>query len=257
MKKLLIILLLSVNTGYAQTSLPVSGPISVADIALVMYNIGEISPPAYESGNFTLRDLNSSSHLEDKSAPYSISDWYGYSGTSEIKYTYNFDAFSNSVPACSSFGSANTQYSEWETLIVGSSLYSDIGLSTPSANGEYRIGEKVYVVAYGSGIISSIYYCTPANSVQVYRGTGDDYTISGACSLGGTIYTLYYTGSLEVGTILYRDSGLTLPAYCQMYKTVADDQYIIIHSTTGCSGVTSPTGAGGPPGSIRLIGDCP
>ena len=179
-------MLLSCIAVQAQTSLPSSGAMSISQIATVMYNLGELTITE-RSGALSISFLNSKSHLVDKTAPFSISDWYGYTGSS------------------------------------------------------------------GTGI----------DSISIYRAFNQsyDYTVARACSLPSGIYQtvkLYYTsGTLGVGTVLYRNKALTLTEYCGEKKIVGTDTYIIIHSSTGCAGATSPTGAGGVQGSIRLIGTCP
>jgi len=77
MKKLLVFiyLLLLYTMAKAQypAALPSSGAISVKAISDWMLAAGEIT-----TGTYSISTLNSLSHLTDKTAPYSLSDWYGY-----------------------------------------------------------------------------------------------------------------------------------------------------------------------------------
>jgi len=77
MKKILIFisLLFQVVLCSAQypTALPSSGSISIQQISNWMLAAGEIS-----ANNYSISYLNSKSHLADKTAPYSLSDWRGY-----------------------------------------------------------------------------------------------------------------------------------------------------------------------------------
>jgi len=57
-------------------ALPSSGAISVKAISDWMLTAGEIT-----TGTYSISNLNSLSHLTDKTAPYSLSDWYGYGAT--------------------------------------------------------------------------------------------------------------------------------------------------------------------------------
>lgn len=77
MKESLLILFLILHLTNAEAQypapLPSSGPISIQSVYNWMQAAGEIS-----TGPYSLSDLNSHSHLADKTAPYSLSDWYGY-----------------------------------------------------------------------------------------------------------------------------------------------------------------------------------
>jgi len=77
MKKLLVFiyLLLLYTMAKAQypAALPSSGAISVKAISDWMLTAGEITTATY-----SISSLNSLSHLTNKTAPYSLSDWYGY-----------------------------------------------------------------------------------------------------------------------------------------------------------------------------------
>ncbi|ADQ79235.1 hypothetical protein Palpr_1087 [Paludibacter propionicigenes WB4] len=77
MKKKLVFLYLSLMfstvRGQYPAALPSSGAISVKAISDWMLTAGEIT-----AGTYSISDLNNKSHLTDKTAPYSLSDWYGY-----------------------------------------------------------------------------------------------------------------------------------------------------------------------------------
>ena len=68
-------LLLMFSTVRAQypAALPSSGAISIKTISDWMLAAGEIT-----TGTYSISSLNSKSHLTDKTAPFSLSDWYGY-----------------------------------------------------------------------------------------------------------------------------------------------------------------------------------
>lgn len=175
MRKLIIILMLIGNSLFAQTSLPSSGPLSVQQIASFMHNLTEISTEQYLSGNYTIAFLNAMSHLSDKTPPYSISDWYGYTGT----------------PTVNSF------------------------------------------------TVTTVYFSS----------LGDVPSASTACtSSKGTPPVLYYAGTLGVGTTLYRDSGLTAPAFDGSYKYGTN--YFYIHASPSIGG-------SGPEGQVKNYGSCP
>jgi len=77
MKKILILisLLFQVALCPAQypANLPSSGTISLQQVSNWMLAAGEIG-----GNNYSMSYLNSASHLSDKTAPYSLSDWRGY-----------------------------------------------------------------------------------------------------------------------------------------------------------------------------------
>lgn len=79
MKKIIIILLLAFGAdSYGQTIIiPSSGALTMGQIAYAMWSIGELTDVEVD-GSYSLSFLNSKSHLADKTAPFSISDWYGY-----------------------------------------------------------------------------------------------------------------------------------------------------------------------------------
>lgn len=77
--RLLILLLLSPLLCFSQEAIPSSGPVSMSRIAAVQVALGEMSPLILDQP-YTLAELNSYSHLSDKTPPFKISDWYGYTG---------------------------------------------------------------------------------------------------------------------------------------------------------------------------------
>ncbi|MBC7616982.1 MAG: hypothetical protein H7202_13025 [Pedobacter sp.] len=147
MKKLIILFLLSfVLNSFAQTSIPSSGAITINQIATVMYNLGQITL-AEKNGALSISFLNGKSTLSDKTAPYSLSDWYGYGASSF--YTWVFDAYNASggeAGSCTS-GSPTTMYSSSSSLGLSVVLYTNTSLTTPAPNGSYRISDNRYYVS--------------------------------------------------------------------------------------------------------------
>jgi len=86
MKNILIILflILQLSTVRAQypNPLPSSGPLDVQTIYNWMQAAGE------NPGSYSISGMNSKSHLLDKTAPYSLSDWYGYSNCYSFTVTH-------------------------------------------------------------------------------------------------------------------------------------------------------------------------
>lgn len=70
-------LLTSASGVIAQVTLPLSGPITIQQIADYMYGIGELTL-AEKNGSKSIVFLNGKSRLVDKTLPFSLSDWYGY-----------------------------------------------------------------------------------------------------------------------------------------------------------------------------------
>src|ERR1035437_3824993 len=79
-------------------SLPSSGHISLVDIYTEIHG----SPPSQGAG-VSLATLNAASNLADKTAPYNISDFYGYSQTSPDPSTsiLTFDSYNKAAGYCS------------------------------------------------------------------------------------------------------------------------------------------------------------
>lgn len=79
MKKAILLLIAIPLLLFAQGPLPMSGPLTMWQIAVTQYSLGEMSELQL-SYPFSLAQLNSYSHLSDKTPPFKISDWYGYTG---------------------------------------------------------------------------------------------------------------------------------------------------------------------------------
>ena len=130
----------------------------MTQIATVMYNLGEIS---YASTliPYSLSYLNAASHLTDKTAPFSISDWYGYNG--DIVYTYYMTGYSESTleDGCAS-SILTTLYSLSSSLGLYTNVYIDIGLTTAPSQGFYIKDGVAYTFAGGGDSeIKNVYLC--------------------------------------------------------------------------------------------------
>lgn len=210
--RLTILILLFAFKSFGQTSLPSSGALTMHQIATVMANLGEISPIYTEPGtSYSISFLNGASHLSDKTPPYSISDWYGYSGAG-IVYTFNLYAY-NSDPnlICSTFGGSPVLYSNYAALNVGSTVYSDNTLTTPAANGAYRYtsSSTSRTITVLSGVVTEVNFCTTGYAYKM------NYNAS-FCPYGTSGFTVYTTSPLPlsssaVGHTLYSDPELTIP----------------------------------------------
>lgn len=212
MKKIIIILLLTCGlNSYGQTSIPVSGPITMYQIALVMANLGEISPIYLEPGTpYSIAFLNAASHLADKTAPYSLSDWYGYATTGTV-YTHTYYAWNSDPGAiCTTFGGSPVLYSTSAVLDVGTAVYSNSTLTTPSPNGAYRDiqkeGGSTPKFTVVDGIITSFGNC--ANTYAHYF-TAYSEAVTG-CPAPTTPFIRYSPSS-----ILAHDSHLYLDPECR------------------------------------------
>lgn len=82
--KWIIIGILFVCVLPLKAQLASSGPMSMSTIADYMVTLGEMTP-AQRSSPFSIKFLNSLSHLSKKTGLYNISDWYGYYMLSNCK----------------------------------------------------------------------------------------------------------------------------------------------------------------------------
>lgn len=167
MKKIIFLLLLNANC-YAQTLIPSSGAIEMSLIATVMYNLGEITSPEI-AASYSISFLNGKSHLTDKTAPFSISDWYGYGapGATEMK---------NGTIGLSPcyFIDGAYQWGVWWSgagaiPLIGDTIYTDAAKVNPFINhaGSYKItpagNEVFYVITIDSSGVVTAYQgsCVP------------------------------------------------------------------------------------------------
>lgn len=203
MKKVIFFLLISVKC-YSQTSIPSSGAITMTQIATVMNNLGEISYAA-TLVPYSLSYLNSKSHLADKTAPFSISDWYGYSNPDTIP-----------IQPC---GGA-IEYSGGVAFptIIEITLGSSTGTVRFDFN-SFNIPDKFIVMFDGSEVINSGYrgdtsYQTSLNAALAARGLPPE-TIT----------------SPGFGTVFYGKTTATTKAYVYVYAPLSSTSW---QFTLGC-----------------------
>ena len=140
MKRLIILLLLVSTYSFGQTSIPSSGALTINQIKTVMFNLGELTS-GERTGATSLSFLNGKSQLADKTAPYSISDWYGYPPASAVQDSVNvaFDntqSGANGAFACT-LSVVNTVYFSG-TLQLGTILYLNRSHTTnPASYGNF------------------------------------------------------------------------------------------------------------------------
>lgn len=154
MKKIIFLLLISIKC-YSQTSIPSSGAITMTQIATVMYNLGEISYAA-TLVPYSLSYLNSASHLTDKTAPFSISDWYGYASDGPTEWSSLYVLSEAPEASCYSGTSPMTIYTPTGTIGNGIYVYTDLALTTKAPIGSYAIGSNYYFISTtGDAIVFS------------------------------------------------------------------------------------------------------
>lgn len=137
MKLLIVLLLLSLNSfGQYPDPLPSSGTLTMGQIRDWMIDAGELSSVTTVS----LQELVDASHLADKTAPYSISDFYGYEveGVNSAPLLFNVvnnfpgvrDPWPHYAAGFIYLNSGLTIY--WAgNIVVGTTVYSDEDLTTP------------------------------------------------------------------------------------------------------------------------------
>ena len=116
------------------TALPSSGSISIQQISNWMLAANEIS-----ANNYSISYLNSKSHLADKTAPYSLSDWYGYTPA----------CFTPSISSVSYSGSRSTGIYVKINGVVGTGKWSfTVSFTVPYPANQY-ISFTDYVTTNG------------------------------------------------------------------------------------------------------------
>jgi hypothetical protein len=165
--------------------------------------------------------------------------------------SYYFNTFN----ACYSTLDGNLLfYSAATTIQAGITIFTDASLTIPVTAG-FVISTQPQPMQYvnylvGANGLLSLFVCP---SMINANGAFTQYD---ACNGPGTSLTLYYTGSLGVGTALFTDVALTTPynpgsfpsgngTYLRLYFQ-ADDQVCtmsgnMIQSYTACSGITTTT----------------
>jgi len=226
MKRILIVLylLLGVATAWAQypANLPSSGTISLQQVSNWMLASGEIG-----GHNYSVSYLNSVSHLSDKSAPYSLSDWYGYGCIT--------NAGSVSGAPGSICDGSNVTYSlngitgnflrfqyQWNTT---GGAWTDWGGTNPYTWASSNAGNTLYVrgvvgmgncLAYSAAVGTTVssFSVAPAGitgTTTVCDGTVANLTVSGG-SLGTGASWKWYSGSCG-GTFLVSGPTLSVMAH--------------------------------------------
>ena len=127
-----------------------SGPISIDNIRT---ELGQAQ------ANSSLRDLSA---LANFSSPDAMSDFYGFSASTEYQF-YSGDGgvgFTEWYVACSDASDPKTLYSSSTSLEGGVYLYTDNTLSTPFDGGGlwYKSGSRVFEIKDG-GKINAVRGC--------------------------------------------------------------------------------------------------
>jgi len=190
MKKilLLIYLLMYFAPTFAQypSPLPSSGQISIQQIYNWMNAAGEMP----YSTSYSINTLNSASHLTDKTAPYSLSDWYGY-------YLLLTASISGGGPSPICYNTAPGTFTATGGGGIGTYTYLwyKDGVSTGTTTQTYAPGNLIatttFYCAITSGTIGTVN--TGTTSIMVY-GDIIPGTISGTptsiCNGSNVNYTL-------------------------------------------------------------------
>jgi len=137
MKKLIALLLLVSNYSFGQTSIPSSGALTINQIKTVMFNLGEITS-GERSGATSISFLNGKSQLVDKTAPYSISDWYGYPPVVQDSVNVSYDntqTGANGSYACNLTVVGTIYFSG--TLTIGTPIYANRSQTIQVGFGNY------------------------------------------------------------------------------------------------------------------------
>ena len=248
MKKILILisLLLQVALCSAQypANLPSSGAISLQQVSNWMLAAGEIG-----ANNYSMSYLNRQSHLADKTAPYSLSDWYGYGCITNAGSV-------SGAPATICDGSNVTytlngitgnflrfQY-QWNTT---AGAWNDWGTTNPYTWPSSNAGNTLYVrgvagmgncLAYSAAVGTTVNYLSSAptgisGTTSIIAGASTTLSVSGG-SLGTGANWKWYSGSCG-GTYLGAGSSITVtPGSTTNYYVRAEGNC----NTTACASTT-------------------
>ncbi|MES2372557.1 MAG: hypothetical protein V4557_08255 [Bacteroidota bacterium] len=169
---LLLVMGLAAKAQYP-AALPSSGPLSTDMIKDWMYAAGEITFAEY-SGATSLAFLNSKSHLTDKTAPYSISDWYGYSVfVFNVTLTVNTSQYNVKTAAIAAGWDQTNPLLATVTINTGVVVYSAAGSGVAAFNtgSTFPVGSSMTIINKGS--------------IVGYSGLGAAYGSAGNGSAGG------------------------------------------------------------------------
>ncbi len=199
--------------------LPSSGQISMNDIRaeLGVPTQSPFSLDTARAGGYVAINQFSPSK-PPSSGQVSLSSWYSYCQNCGYNSGTFYYSSVNAATACA--GTPNQTLYWSGTLTTGTILYTDSTGNTEAAQGYWSNGTNAYYQSCPDGCypgIISITACATVNSATVFMNSFVDYPYgyadaATACSLGGyTGYstTVYYTGTLGNGTLLYFDNSLT------------------------------------------------
>ena len=236
MKKVLVFLylLLLFSTVRAQypAALPSSGAISVKAISDWMLTAGEIT-----TGTYSISSLNSLSHLTDKTAPYSLSDWYGYGAKAFTSCGNSFSVAHNAgsispVSKLITYTTVSTSATGttkcWITQNLGAEHSATSANDATAASGgwywQFNRAQGTYVA--DDGTVTSTNWYTSINESSDWTAANDPCTL--LLGTGWRIPT--YSEWVAVSN----NSAFLTPAL--RYASV-----LILHNSGFSSGVTSMT----------------
>lgn len=141
-------------------TLQASGQISFNDIRIEL-GVGSQSPFSLESASLGLyAAINTDSpSFPDGTAPYLISDWYGYNHSAPppcTEHSLGYDV-SDQPTACAAAATPATYYSDCVTLANSCGLYTDSGCSLTATDGYYSDGVNSWFST--SGVLGSEATC--------------------------------------------------------------------------------------------------
>lgn len=145
-------------------ALPTSGPLSFSAIntELGRSSTAQMSLQTAETGGYVAINPNSPSR-PNGSAPYAVSEWYGYNqsaGPASYSYAFSSSGSTNTGTACGYFFGLSL-YSASSSLYAGVTLYTNSSLTTVFNGGNlYRKGSNnsVYRIT-SAGVITVIIPC--------------------------------------------------------------------------------------------------
>jgi hypothetical protein len=145
-------------------ALPTSGPLSFSAIntELGRSSTAQMSLQTAETGGYVAINPNSASR-PNGSAPYAVSEWYGYNqsaGPASYSYPFSSSSSTNTNTACGYYFGLSL-YSSSSSLYSGLTMYSNAALTTVFNGGNvYRKGQNnsVYRITT-SGVITVIIPC--------------------------------------------------------------------------------------------------